>query len=247
MIIIIIFLFYFFITDSYEVYHPTNPIEVDCRARFRIEPGKNVHWPLLPNSYNIIKRYDKILDHFTFYAIAGNETNPPISSSRHRTRYRDQIAYATCKPGWIDYVWVSTGARKCGISTVLSELCLLDPELNSVNDKNQAIKEISTFEKNEEVEKVIKEIIDNYNAFIGLEMKAEPLDGAHAYFSAAIRMRYTKMIIQPYNARLKRCDKGFRRYDTELAKTKYNSRTGRIEDVEGSGNKAKWYFCKLKN
>ena len=206
-----------------------------------------MHWPLLPNSYNIIKRYDKTLGHFIFYVIAGNETNPPLPSSRNRTMYRNQIAYATFKPGWIDYVWVNSGARKCGISTVLSELCLLDPQLNSVNDENQGIKEISTFEKNEEVEKVIREILENYNAFIGLEMKAEPLDGAYAYFSAAIRMRYTKMIIQLYDAKLKRCDKGFRQYDTAVAQTKYNSRTGRIDDVEGSGYKAKWYFCKLKN
>ena len=230
----------------YEIYHPTNPIGVDTRARFRIEPGKNVHWPLLPNSYNIIKRYDKSLRQFAFYAIAGNITEKDTYSGRLRTRYRNQIAYVTCKPGWIDYVWVNTGARKCGISTVLSELVLLDPELNIITDKNEALQKISTVAQHDEIKMLVGEILKNYSAFVGLEMKADPLDGAHAYFSAAIRTSYTNMIVQLYDEKLKRCGKSFRQYDIETARTKYSSRTGRIENIAGSGYKAKWYFCKLK-
>ena len=232
--------------ESCQDYHPTNPIKKDGQIKLQIEPGRNIHWPLLANTYIVIKRYDRILGHFTFFAISGNATEITKPLSRLRTRYRNQIGYATCKPGWIDYVWVNSAARKCGISTVLTEICFMDPELNAINNNNFAIKEINTFEKNIEVQRVMKYIQDNCMTLIGLEMKADPLAGAFAYFSAAIQLKYTKIIIQLYDSKLKCCGKSFRTYDVHTAKLKYCSYTGKIDDIDGSGYKAKWYFCQLK-
>ena len=53
-------------------------------------------------------------------------------------RYENQIGRITCKPGWIEYVKVNDEFKKCGLGTVLSEMCMIDPELN----KNDAAKNI---------------------------------------------------------------------------------------------------------
>ena len=235
------------IIDTLDEYHPTQPLETKRAQRIRIEPGRNVNWPLIPNTYMVLKQYDRVLGHFIFFVTAGgNLCENHTSSSRLRTRYENQLAYATFKPGWIDYVWVNAIARKCGISTVLSEFGMLDPQLNQVTKDNHAIQEISTFEKNEDVEKVITYVKEHCNALVGLEMKADPLHGAYAYLSAAIRTRYTKLIIQPYDERLKRCGKIFLHYDIQIAQSKYNVDTGCIDSIRGSGYKAKWYFCQQK-
>ena len=236
----------FLTAESEDDYHPSKPIENEDQIKLRIEPGKNVHWPLLSNTYHVIKRYDRIIGHFTFFAISGNSMEVTKPLSRLRTRYRNQIGYATCKPGWIDYVWVNSVARKCGVSTVLNEFCFIDPNLYQINKNNVAVKEISTFEKNSHVERILKYIHNNCTALIGLEMKADPLAGALAYFSAAMNLRYTKMIIQLYDSKLKRCGKLFRTYDVFYAKANFCTHTGRIDDIDGSGYRAKWYFCKLK-
>ena len=236
----------FLIVESCDGCHPTKPIENEDRIKFRIEAGKNVHWPLLSNTYCVIKRYDRILGHFTFFAVSGNSAEITKPLSRLRTRYKNQIGYTTCKPGWIDYVWVNSVARKCGISTILTELCFIDPKLFVINDNNFAIKEIITFEKNSDVERILRYIQDNCTALIGLEMKADPLAGAFAYFSAAMKSRYTKMITQLYDSKLKRCGKLFLTYDVHYAKARFCIKTGKIDGIDGSGYRAKWYFCKVK-
>ena len=236
----------FLILESYDEYHPTKPIQNDCQIKLRIEPGRNIHWPTLANSYCVIKRYDRILGHFTFFAISGSSAEITKPLSRLRTRYRNQIGYVTCKQGWIDYVWVNSFARKCGISTALTELCFIDPELFEISGNNLGINEINSFEKNPNVDKVMKYIKENCSAMIGLEMKADPLDGAFAYFSAAMNVGYTKMIIQIYDAKLKCCSKSFLIYDTLTAKSNYCTKTGKIDNIDGSGYRAKWYFCQLR-
>ena len=77
-------------------------------------------------------------------------------------RYHDQIGYATCLHGWIDMVSVVPYAQNCGIATVLTELCLIDPDINKNIEGNQAIKEISSLDsRTDEVRDVTYHLRDH--------------------------------------------------------------------------------------
>ena len=159
-----------------------------------------------------------------------------FSGQRFLEDYIGQIAVAHCRHGHIDFVKVSSkrnhDARQCGIATVLTELCLLDPDIHERGEGNSAYKMLQKYQTE-----------TNCIQMVGLQMSARPLSGAHAYFSAAINTGFNKLIVVWW---------GFRRqsiYDTVVAKQNYDAKTGYIEPCCQNedicrAEDAFWIFCK---
>jgi hypothetical protein len=155
--------------------------------------------------------------------------------------YEHQLGYSRCSKGYIDYVRVNDGtanageinARDCGISTVLTALCMVDPQLNIMSRSKIDRK----FRDNNRISKAIKK---GCSKFVGLRMQADPLTGAFAYLSAATTYGYNKMWIK------KDDDKTFILMETDKVWSCYDSKTGRIGGERGEGIEGldkEWWFC----
>ena len=84
---------------------------------------------------------------------------------------------------------------------------------------------------------------ENCRKLVGLEMGASPLEGAHAYFSAAINTGFNKLIV------IWSSFQNIAIYDTVVAKNHYDGKTGVIKPCESNENRciakdAYWIFCK---
>ena len=160
-------------------------------------------------------------------------------------RYIGQIAFADCNPGEVDKIEVAEknkvqprDARQCGIATVLTELCLLDPDIYEKGEKNRAYRLL----RNHDVTTM------SCGQAVSLQMGADPKSGAYAYFSAASRTGYNKLVVNWPNSDYAQ----IAIYDTDHAKQAYNVETGIIEpcvicqntDVPCEAFQAKWIFCK---
>ena len=158
----------------------------------------------------------------SFVRIPGNTMNE---------RYPDQIGYITCEQGWIVDVHVNEkpiNARNCGISTVFTTLCMIDPELSKVTD-SRLQKEITNV-------KVVETIKKGCSNFVGLRMRADPLTGAYAYFSAARNNGYNKFLIRTDSRKNK-----YKWMDVADAREWYDKDTGNIDNMEGYDKN--WWFC----
>ena len=168
--------------------------------------------------------------------ISGDILGRQFSGQRFLEDYIGQVAVAHCRHGHIDLVKVSSkrnhDARQCGIATVLTELCLLDPDIHQRGEGNSAYKMLQKYQTE-----------TNCIQMVELQMSARPLSGAHAYFSAAINTGFNKLIVVWW---------GFRRqsvYDTVVAKQNYDAKTGYIEPCCQNedicrAEDAFWIFCK---
>ena len=129
-------------------------------------------------------------------------------------------------------------ARQCGIATVLTELCLLDPDIYEKGEKNRAYRLL----RNHDVTTM------SCGQAVSLQMGADPKSGAYAYFSAASRTGYNKLVVNWPNSDYAQ----IAIYDTDHAKQAYNVETGIIEpcvicqntDIPCEAFQAKWIFCK---
>ena len=156
-------------------------------------------------------------------------------------RYIGQIAYAYCNPGEVSQIQVADAprdARQCGIATVLTELCLLDPDIYEKGEENRAYRLL----RNHDVTTM------SCGQAVSLQMASDPKKGAYAYFSAASRTGYNKLVVNWPNSDYAQ----IAIYDTDHAKQAYNAETGIIEpcvicqntDVPCEAFQAKWIFCK---
>ena len=178
-----------------------------------------------------------------FYAIHGPSDFTPTSTGgklgQYRTMYVGQVAWAKCTPGKLDKVEVNDkprDARQCGIATVLTELCFLDPDIYQKRERNEAFNILEAHA-----------VEANCKQAVSLAMTADPMIGAYAYFSAASRTGYNKLIVNwPFIDEDK-----ISVYDTNDAKKSYDAKTGYIEsqiccnnEKRCDSNKANWVFCK---
>ena len=160
-------------------------------------------------------------------------------------RYIGQIAFADCNPGEVDKIQVAEknkvqprDARQCGIGTVLTELCLLDPDIYEKGEKNRAYRLLRSHDVT----------TMRCGQAVSLQMGSDPKSGAYAYFSAASRTGYNKLIVNWPNSDYAQ----IAIYDTDHAKQAYNAETGIIEpcvicqntDVPCEAFQAKWIFCR---
>ena len=160
-------------------------------------------------------------------------------------RYIGQIAFADCNPGEVDKIQVAEknkvqprDARQCGIATVLTELCLLDPDIYEKGEKNRAYRLLHSHDVT----------TMSCGQAVSLQMGSDPKSGAYAYFSAASRTGYNKLVVNWPNSDYAQ----IAIYDTDHAKQGYNAETGIIEpcvicqntDVPCEAFQAKWIFCR---
>ena len=143
-------------------------------------------------------------------------------------------------------------SRGCGISTVLSELCFIDPDINYIyhpktRKLNWSLRLLKKFPDQQ------KDLEENCKTLMTLRMAANPKTGAYAYFSAARRWNYRQMLIK-VDTGLNGQPVHFHRFMTADAQKRYDKETGNIRIDEHctdacEGNMCKgvtqmWYFCK---
>ena len=117
-----------------------------------------------------------------------------------------QIAESTCIPGFVKYVevagppkimmpgkiWKGLSARECGLSTVMTELCLIDPKLTRMYNfkkQNKALEELRDHPA------TLEHVTTYCRSLMAMQMSAKPRKGAHGYFSAARRTGYRRLLI----------------------------------------------------
>ena len=168
--------------------------------------------------------------------------------------YNYQMGYITCTPGWIDDVRVHsmpTNARDCGISTVLTELCLLEPEIYVLHQPpdNRPSKSIQYLLQQGYAHELF-DIENSCNYLIGMWMKAEPMSGAFAYLGAANRMGYRRLYLETAAG-------GFFYFWVKDALNSYDENTGKFtlmgecccddcdtEHRKCDGFGGRWFFCR---
>ena len=165
--------------------------------------------------------------YFYFYAVSRSQGGQfiELAGSTHTHKYQYQVAFIRCIHGWIGMLNVferslgieNENPRGCGIGIVLTELCLIDPEVSTMKVHetedigNRAMQILRR--KGGYMEGLVKE---NCYKVVGLTMTATPPSAGHVYFSAAINMGYDKMIVDLSGMNVK-----YNVYDTKVAKQFY--------------------------
>ena len=211
---------------------------------------------LSPAKYHVKKVY--LEDIFIFYAAkyeAFAQANPPKPDLGYMDIVggnEDVLGYATCARGYIEMVYVLPPARKCGLAKVLSALCMMDHEINS-NGKRKYIGNVFTKPYSNKVLEELDEDRDNDKVvfleqcvrLIGLLNQADPQAAAFAYLNAARDTGFQYLIVRRdfYDEWI--CGDEFLHFEVNhiLTKKLFNAKTGLIDDEEGSGYNANWYFC----
>ena len=167
------------------------------------------------------------------------------------------LGESICKNGFINNVEVAIkgraplsgagpsllNARRCGIGTILSALCMIDKDVNRgtgiVLDLNEHFKE-SELSEHADVD-TIKKIKEDCEKVIGLQMMAAPGAG-NIYFQAAALAGFNRMIfydryekeewIWPHVSDAQRC---------------YNTNELGCKNDYYNGIYHYWYFCKEKD
>ena len=109
------------------------------------------------------------------------------------------IASGTCSPGRIRDISVADhpiNAKNCGISSVLTQLCLIDPELNYLYHASRPNEALEFLGKYPEQHGLVQEYC---KGLMGMLMTARPPKGAHGYFNAALRSGYRRMLVLANN------------------------------------------------
>ena len=250
--------------------YPTRPMLHNMKKRFKISKTVRTDCELLPAGKDTIIRVMRVEKEggrlIYFFVVKGFHFRKTGNKFGRDWKYKGQIAYAECCPGWVEYVWVNDGkevptnARGCGISSLLTRLCLMDPVINNprITAKHPEI----TNKASKNLPKNVRDKVDAYCqlAFVGLEMAADPKDAAFGYLSAARKENYEFLIVQErlVQATINQyIDNAiFNYYNILTAGEKYDPITGRIGpcecDVFGRNNqnnecyafKGYWYFCK---
>ena len=249
-------------------FHPASSMENGETRTFKVankyfkqRPGRKV-CSMTSKMFTIIRidgtdttKYGTVLGS-DFYAISGRTDFEELDGGNETHRYESQVAFIRCRYGWIKLVevfeesleismdgfsWrVPENPLGCGIGVVLTELCLADPRLSKFDLTNVAR---LTIEK--ESAEAFGLVSGSCHKLVGLFMAADPIKGAGAYFSAAIRMGYGKLIIF-------KTDRDFNRefnvYETEVARDHFDSNTGIIGPCCGEPERCStwgenWYFC----
>ena len=243
-----------------EEEEPKIPMKVGTEnaETFKVTKSRRQYCPLITGAsttYKVLKTQRQF--QFQFFAIHGTEEftlhpeevlEPYLIFLRNAHRYVNQVGFAECHCGYVDRVDVNKkdkitpkNARQCGIATVLSMLCFIDPEIHAMGEDNAGYIALGLSESNE-----YRETADLFRKkckkIVSLQMAANPKDGAYEYFSAATNTGFTKLAVLWWN---------FQRlaiYDTETARENYNKDSGSISPSGGNDNEvlafnADWIFC----
>ena len=199
-------------------------------------------------------------DSFTFYAIARRFGDfIELENPSFDRIYKNQIAVISCGPGWIYNLDVFddarltvkneqdmsnvdsiVNARKCGIGVVLTELCLLDPDIYAFDEHNWGRKLLNDHGIT---------VHQDSRKLVGLAMAATPPGDGHVYFSSAIRTGYERLLVEKYCLpSLPGEEEGYQyiTYETRVARQNFDS-SGEIGPCSGNERcnawLKNWYFC----
>ena len=149
----IIILIYILITKCHGKFDALEPMVTGGTETFQIKGDKKDGFyfntrrcTLEADTYKIrkVKKSDR---DFRFYVIPGdlpeltdtdgNAVNDDQISQAIFESRMDRIAKAKCEIGWISLIEVKKRARNCGIATILTQLCMIDPFLTQNSDQNR--------------------------------------------------------------------------------------------------------------
>ena len=246
-------------TKSGPLILPEKAMKTNDIQEFHINKNINRECQLSPAKYFVKKdlkkgekeegQVEEVM--FVFYVAryeAVIETRVSTASPDFPTTGGANIGTAECRNGIIDYVYVRQLARRCGIAKVLSALCMLDPEIYSMEEGNTALKMLNRHSEQEHAVSLKKCL-----RLVALENEADPYAGAFAYLKAAQHSGLQYLVVhrdsvQYLNPKIKKdChDKFLPPYEVNhiLTANLFKGNTGLIEDIAGSGRGAMWYFCR---
>ena len=169
--------------------HPTRPMRNGDHEIFKINRAKHPNCQLKENMYHVKKVEDK-------QVVLGKHSIIVVFTAAVGwiSGENQKIGHSSCSLGWITDVEVEQWARGCGIATILTELCLIDPDINNLQERANTVQNKSIFMLGN-YPVTLGHIRDYCNALIGMIMLARPLSGAHAYFNAALRQGYNRMLV----------------------------------------------------
>ena len=156
--------------------------------------------------YTVKKTKDKTKNHASYYAtLAPTFEAEGGWSVGQLAKYKHQIAYASCAPGWVKSVRVSDGsklnsmrdpefiydARRCGIASTLSQSCLMDG--STIDDSNVAMQKLLEGVHGGRARHVLS-IRKKCKKLAGVQIPAKG-DGL-AYLKAAKKVGFTEVWVQ---------------------------------------------------
>jgi hypothetical protein len=178
---------------------------------FRIDRIRNPGCSLDKDTYNVVKKEFNYFDNYdgkNVFKISFSATTDSSSDDFFN------LGYSLCSPGWIEQVFVhdgknrksdpfvnmdlvedlmteGTNARRCGLATVLTELCLIDPQLKDLyhGSGNKAMEILYNYPDQ------YNHVQEYCNSLMGMDMLARPKKAAHVYFRAALRRGYRRMLV----------------------------------------------------
>ena len=182
------------VSGKFDVLEPLKTGETDT---FRISSAKKAasltkRCTLSANTYKV-RKVQRNAREFTFYAITGDlqELNEILWDWEITDAMfiAHQIGHIVCEIGWVKFTTVEPRARNCGISTILMELCMIDPILTQNTDENKIYRDFKTMAQTQQ-SRQIQEIMRSQclGGLIGLAMMPDSLDGGFTYLSAANKM-----------------------------------------------------------
>ena len=253
--------FSFYLSCYYGIEMPSRAMTLDDIEQFDINTNVHTECSVSPAKY-FVKKHSQTNEfeetEYVFYAARYDAVRKnPFSTPdfvRFPTTGADVLGEATCKHGMIDWVNVKKPNRRCGIGKVLSALCMLDPQIHSVGSKNKAYTELKRHNDNMEVVFLHNclRLVSLYN--IANTEDDEEYAGAFAYLKAARHSGLQYLVVHRESIELgekskrpKDCHGEFLHpyeVDRILTQNLYDGNTGRIENIEGSGYQATWYFCR---
>ena len=207
--------------------------------------------------------------HLMFYAITGDfgdhavfdDIVKELPRATRKRKYQHQIAYIHCTHGWIHDLTVferSLGVqgpfenpRRCGIGTVLTELCLIDPEVNVRGEGNLALDNLNAYSS------MVNMVQTHCHKLVGLRMAADPRAAGVMYLTAAIAMGYEYLIVdstwpqtdeKPNVSHSDKDKNPIKIYETQVAQAHYDAPTGIIKPCgcyqkECQAYQRRWFFC----
>ena len=227
---------------------PSRPMTTGSVEKFQVNPITRKDCRKKPLTYYVKKVQDEGKNNF--HATRDKEftqdhKKPPYSLET----YDNEIAYATCIHGWIENVYVNSDYRGCGVGSTLTALCLIDPEIYTSSEENEALLSLDHMDKDATVDF----LRHNCKRLVGMFFKSDDglasshYSGEYMYISTAIKMSYEYIMIHLYDAKKRRCLPEFLLYAvTDIRNKKlFHGRTGLIEGNPGTGKGSVWNFCKV--
>ena len=200
---------------------------------------------------------DDLPSYFYFYAVSGASVGfTELEGGTEQLdghKYERQVAYIKCSHGWISHLNVferilgtthgqfgAENPRGCGIGVVLTELCLIDPEISTMKvDKSNKKGNKAMMILKQDMRPLVQE---NCYKVVGLSMAAVPPSDGHVYFSAANNMKYDYLIVDlTMGSNVQHAI-----YETKEAKRNFKS-NGDIDACCGNNKcsvySKSWFFC----